>query len=115
MIIRDLNLRRAALRPTKADPVLSVDPNTVLTLSVLGEGLQMVSGWNPEFLESTDGVQLIKLPEGDLPETLGTTPACLLRAPSIEDIFSPLVTERLDHDSMIARISCYFKSKRKAV
>jgi hypothetical protein len=67
MIVDDFDLRWAVIGPNEADPVLVVDPDAPLALTISSEGLQPVSGRDPELFEITSRVELIQLAASDLP------------------------------------------------
>ena len=111
MIIDNLCVPDAARRPLKTNPELSVDPDTVLALSIPLQRLKMVAGRN---LEVLDGVCVVEN------EELGSSPTLQIRRtdlPSdfgvlaVEDIRGTLVSEGQDHVRMIARLVCYGKTK----
>ena len=93
MVIGDFDIVRMATLPTKANPVLGVDANAVLSASAAVKPLQPIPRWHGQLLEVTHSIQLIKLPPGDPPKRLG---ADLARRPAvqpIEDVFRPSVAE----------------------
>lgn len=61
MVVDDLNVLSAAIRPGKADAVLIVDANAVLTASVAGQRLQPVSRERRQVAKLLGGVQLLEL------------------------------------------------------
>ncbi|OFV91465.1 MAG: hypothetical protein A3G76_15545 [Acidobacteria bacterium RIFCSPLOWO2_12_FULL_65_11] len=63
MIVHDLNLVRAALRPAETDPPLIVEANAVLTSTVPTESLQPVPWRDSEILEPSRRIELSQLPK----------------------------------------------------
>ena len=45
MIVDDFDVDRACVRPSKADPVLIVDPDRMLARPIAFEGFESISGW----------------------------------------------------------------------
>ena len=107
MVVDNLNILRAGIRPNEADPELSVDSDAVLTPSISRKPLKSVSRGNAEIVQPLGRVELVELPACDRPDRLRAGFACCPRIPTIKDIFRSGVGERLDHATMIARISCY--------
>jgi hypothetical protein len=56
MIIYNFDIICVALAPTKADPPLIIDPNTMLSSPVSFQGLQTVSRWDSELPQFGRGV-----------------------------------------------------------
>ena len=106
MIVHNLSVSDAALRPSKTDPILTVDSDAVLTLSIPFQCLQVVARRDPEILNALCVVEDEKLGSSsplqiwrtDLPSGLGVF--------AVEHILGALVTESQDHASMIARLVC---------
>lgn len=107
MIINYLDINRTCLRPQKADPILVIYPDTVLTPAISSESLQPVSRRHSKILERLGLVEGIKSPSGHLPERPRQPLAGSLGIPSVKQVLGNLVTERPDHSSIIARVSCY--------
>jgi len=63
VIVHDLNLVRAALRPAETDPPLIVEANAVLTSTVPTESLQPVPWRDSEILEPSRRIELSQLPK----------------------------------------------------
>jgi len=106
MIIDNLCVPDAAFRPSKTDPILTVDPDTVLALSIPFQCLQVVARWNPKILDAlcvVENKQLgpsspVQIWRTDLPSRLGVF--------AVEHILGTLFTEGQDHVSMIAQLVC---------
>ena len=106
MVVDNLSVSDPTFGPSEADPVLLVDPDTVLPLSIPLQCLQMVAGGNSKVL---DGVRIVE------DEQLGSRPALQIRGAdfprslgvfAVEHILGTLVAEGQDHTSMIARLVC---------
>lgn len=65
VVVDDFDGFRAGVGPLKTNPILLVDPDAMLTLSVAFERFQAVSRRNPQILKSFDRVQLLELPQGE--------------------------------------------------
>ena len=76
VVVRDFDIVRIVALPTKTDSVLIVDPNAVLLTPATVELLQAVSWRHRQLLEIAYPVQLIQLPTGNRPHSLGARPAC---------------------------------------
>lgn len=109
MVIHDLDLIRLVVGPDKADPVLIVNSNAVLTGARSGESLHAVAWRNPEILEASSGIELVKLASRYCPKILWATATSMPRVLAIEDIVRAVVFEGADHRSTVARVSCYVK------
>ena len=75
MIVNNLHVRRAALRPSETDSVPLVHTNAVLTFAVTVKRLQTVSRWNLQLADRFNGIELIESPGGDSPQLAGTDPS----------------------------------------
>jgi hypothetical protein len=62
MVVHQLNVNRSIGRPTKAEPVLVVDPITELTFTVTFQWFQPITGRGPQKFESLCGIELSQLP-----------------------------------------------------
>jgi hypothetical protein len=110
MIVDDLCVSDAAFRPSKTDPVLSVDPDTVLALSIPFQYLQVVAGRDPKILDALGVVENEELGSSSPLQVWRTDLPCGLGVFAVEHILGALVTEGQDHVSMIARLVCYHKT-----
>ena len=109
MVVRNLNLGRPCLGPDKADAILLVDSDTELTGPVPGQSLKPAPGRDPEFVDADHGIQLVELSARQTPDVSRTNGPSTLGVSPVEEIFGARVRKRPDHNSMIARISCYVK------
>jgi hypothetical protein len=97
MIVRDFNFVGIANLPSKTNPILIVDPNTVLSTSVSAKPFEAIPAWNSKFADVSDSIDLIKLPPSDLPQSTGTSPPGYGRVNPIKNVLGALPTERLYH------------------
>ena len=97
MIVNDLDIGWTFLGPSEADAILLVDPNAVLSPPVAGEGLQAISGWDPQVLQMLGGVQQIELSRRYGPQRswAGASSSCGID--TVEYVFRTLVRKRPDH------------------
>src|SRR5665213_1739122 len=73
VIVDDFDVVRLRIQPDKADPVLIVDPNAVLTLSASLQCFKMISGRLPQILQFPRIVENLKFaPRGDRDRTVAT-------------------------------------------
>jgi len=68
VVVNDLNIGRATIRPSETDPKLIVDSDAVLSLPVPLKGFQSVAGRDPEVLQDMSLVQLIQPASSPGPE-----------------------------------------------
>ena len=93
MVIGDFDSLRSLIGPSETDPVLVVDPDTVLPLPVLAERLQPVPRRDPQRPKRKRSVQLVELALRDSPQPLGARPSCRFGAAPVKDILRPLIIE----------------------
>jgi hypothetical protein len=105
MIVRDFNFVGIASLPSETNPILIVDPDTVLPAPVSTQPFEAISPWNSKFADVSDSIDLIELPPGNLPQNTGTDPSGNGRVDPIEDVLSALPTERPYH-------GCYYNGIR---
>jgi hypothetical protein len=60
MVIDDLDVMGITFFPYKADAPLLVDPDAVLTLSIIMQGLQMIGRWNPQSLNEACSIEYLE-------------------------------------------------------
>jgi hypothetical protein len=75
VLVRDLHLGRAALRPDKADAGLIVDADAMLTRTVPAQPLESIAGWDGELIQPRDRVQLVQFAARRAPELRREPPA----------------------------------------
>src|SRR5690554_1415630 len=61
VVIDDLDIGGAAVRPDKTHPPLTVDTDAVLASAVSLQGFQPVSGWAAQKVERLRGIQKLQL------------------------------------------------------
>jgi hypothetical protein len=59
VVVSDFDLAGIAVLPTKADPILVIDANTVLAFSVPLERLEMIARGDRQLTEFAHSVQLV--------------------------------------------------------
>ena len=107
MIVDYFNVDRTRIRPTETDPILVIDPDAVLTATISPKPLQAVPGRNPQVVHDLGLIECVEPPRSHLPQRPRQPLAGNLGVPTIEEVFSRLITEASDHVNMIARLSCY--------
>jgi hypothetical protein len=63
VVVHDLDVLGAAGGPGEADPPLVVDPDAVLTSTVIVESPQPVARWRPEIVEVHCGIEVAQIPK----------------------------------------------------
>ena len=96
MIIRNFDFVCATLFPFKADAVLIVDTDAVLTAAVSFQGFQMVSRRHAKIVQIACGFYLIKLAQSDF---LERGPATI--AAALKELLRVAVGEAPDHTEII--------------
>jgi hypothetical protein len=110
VVVDNFYFLRTCVGPTKADPRLVVDPDTVLALPIPTKGLQSIPRRNPKVPKFLSLVHGIKLPAGQGPQHDRKLAPSGLVVPTVEKVFGSGVPKASDHVSMIARLSCYAKA-----
>jgi hypothetical protein len=95
MIVRDLHVVGVVPAPHEADPVLVVDPDAMLPLSVAAQFLQAIAGRNPQILELKRTFEHGQLASG---HASGRLAPGLARSPDFRRL---PVGESLDHPAII--------------
>ena len=93
MVIHDLDIMRIAVRPTKADSPLIVDPDAVLSRPIALEPLEPIAGWHAKVIERFGGIDNHQLAQHGSQE-LGRVAAHPF---STKEALSVPVAEALDH------------------
>lgn len=107
VIVDYFNADRTRIRPTETDPILVIDPDAVLTVTISQKRLKAVPGRYPQIVDDLGLIECVEFPRSHLPKRPRQPLAGNLRVPTIKEIFGRLITEASDHGYMIARLSCY--------
>ena len=107
VVVGHFNVEWTGFTPAKADPILLVDPNTVLPGPVAAERLESIARRNLQFFQRIYRVKLIQLSCRNPPQRSRTSLSGSLGVDAVEDVLRGLVSKRGDHRHMVARISCY--------
>ena len=67
MIVRDFNFVGIASLPSETNPILIVDPDTVLPAPVSAQPFEVIPSWNSELAKVSNSIDLIELPPANLP------------------------------------------------
>lgn len=110
MVVDHFYVDRTRIRPTETDPILVIDPDAVLTMTISPKRLQTVPGRYPQIVDDLGLIERVEFPRSHLPQKPRQPLAGNLRVPTIKQVFSRLITEASDHDHMIARLSCYWRA-----
>jgi hypothetical protein len=106
MIVNDLNIGWAIVGPTKANAILLIDSDAVLSFTVAGQSFKSIARWNLQLVQPLRGVQLVQFSCRDAPQLSGTTLSCGFRVETIEDILGAGIGKGLDHPTQIACATC---------
>jgi hypothetical protein len=97
VVIGNLDIFHAIIRPYKTNAVLIVNPYTVLSLPIIPKGFQQISRWNFQRFQGNDPIKLIELSLGYSPDLLRTDQPGFSGVFPVKDVLCALVTERLYH------------------
>jgi hypothetical protein len=95
VVVDNLDIERVAVAPHKANPVLIVNPDTVLPRTLSAKRLQPVPGRHPEILQRHSSIQNCHFHKSPAPQARWEIPA-LSRYPQALRLS---VTETRDHAS----------------
>jgi len=70
VIVDYFNVSWPSLRPLETDPILIVDTDAVLSLSISSQCLEHVARWDPEIVQAFRLVDRVQSPGGYTPENL---------------------------------------------
>jgi len=107
MVIDDFDVGGPAFRPAKANAVLAVDADRVLSGSRSGKGFETIPWWETEVVEAFGMHDVVDLTRGDCMDGAWARLAGCLRINAIVDILRPLV--RKLHDLKISHIGSRYK------
>lgn len=68
MVVNDFDVVGIATAPAKADTPLIIDPNTVLTLSIAFQLLEVIARRRPQVVQLNRRIHMAQLPEHDAPK-----------------------------------------------
>jgi|SRR5579872_742599 len=74
VIVSDLNIERIAVEKAKADTPLVIDPDRMLSCSVVFQSFQPIRRWQPQILKPRCGMQLTKPHRGPLADIRRQSP-----------------------------------------
>jgi len=97
MVVRDLYPLRPLVRPLKAEPILFIDADAMLTVPIPAQSFQVVAWGYGERGQGHGRVELIQLPLSYPPDTFPTQFPGGLGGPSIEDVLGSVIVKRKDH------------------
>ena len=97
MVVRDFDLIGISILPSKAHPVLSIYPNTVLPSPLAAQSLEEVTRRHRKLTQFTHTIDLIKFPLRSLPNALGTPPPCRCRIKSVKYVLRPSIPKGSYH------------------
>lgn len=93
VIINNFNLVGVGPTPDKADAILVIHPDTVLTGSITGQRLGAIPRWNAHVIEGDCRIELIQLADGYSPHVLRTCSACRGGIMTVEDVLGAHILE----------------------
>lgn len=101
MVVNDFNVLRAASGPPETNPVLVVDPNTVLSSPAASEFFEMIARRSAEVTQLLGLVEVVELALRHRPKHARACPPCGLGFAIVEDVAGSLTGEGLDHGCII--------------
>jgi len=87
VIICNFNLFRSGTRPEETYPILLIDTDTVLALSLAFQRFQAIARRDAQVIQCFGGVKLIQLLGCDFPQRLRTSLSRSFRIDTVEDVF----------------------------
>ena len=105
MIVNDFNVMKAVTIDHKADAILIVDPNAVLSLAITMEQLQMIRRRDSQILQTSRIVDHNQLAERDTLNGLWE----LLREDLMIDLFRFRICKAFNHSAIIHETRVYVK------
>jgi hypothetical protein len=102
MVINNFNLVGAEFGPHKANAILVIDADAVLTFSVTRQGFQSVVWRDSQFAKGGNRINLIEFSGGNLPQGSWANLSRFLCVFAVENVFRVRIFEGLDHADMIA-------------
>jgi len=97
VVVCDFNFIDISSLPSKANPVLIVDSNTVPPAPVPTQPFEVIAPWNSKFVKISDSIDLIEFPPGHLPQIPGTGSSSHGRVNAVKDLLGASATERAYH------------------
>ena len=97
VVVRDFDVVRIAIVPAKADAILLVDADAVLTRAIAAEPLEPVARGDGQFGDIPYSVQLVQFSAGDAPEARRACRPCGARADPVEQVLRPTMRGRAYH------------------
>jgi hypothetical protein len=114
VVIDDFNVFRAALGPSKANPVLHVNADRMLSGPISGQGVQTSAGRQSQIVQSRRQVQRVQNLTGLPPDALIDLPRCF-GVVAIEEVFRCLVSEGSNHRQQCYRYTIKLSNADNAV
>ncbi len=97
MVVGDFDVVGMAILPAKTDPVLVIDPDTVLSRSISSQSLQAVTGWNTQLSKLSHPVELRQLPPDHRPKGDGASAPGPSGPLAVEQILGGTIREGAYH------------------
>jgi hypothetical protein len=82
-----------AVLPNETDPVLFVDPDTVLSHAVPLQSFQVIAGGHFQLSYVPNAVDLVELPARNRPKRLRTAPSRDAGSGAVKDVFRASISE----------------------
>lgn len=97
VIIRDLNLVDISSLPSKTDPILIIDSDTVLPAPVRAQPFEAISWWYGQLSEIFHAIHLVEFPSGHLPQISRTRFSGHLGIDAVKYCLGASIPERAYH------------------
>jgi hypothetical protein len=112
VVVCDFDFICMAILPAKANTILLVDTNTMLTDEVTSEPLKPIARWNSQLREVPHSIELVQLATRNWPQRFRARPACQPRFSAVEDVLGPAIGERAYHSPDCSGLRAYLTSDR---
>jgi hypothetical protein len=97
VVVRDFDIVGISILPPETDPILVVDPNTVLTRAVATQAFQAIAWGNIQFAEFPHAVDLGEFTPHGRPNPRGASLARPTTVYTIEEVFGSAIREGTYH------------------
>lgn len=115
MIVDNNNIVRSLFFPPETDSELIIDADTPLPATIPKKQFQSVTGRNLQLFKTLYRIQLIKLSGSYTPERGRQSLSGRFCVVTIKNILCPNCKKVMNHEDIIAWMSCYFKTANSKI